>query len=222
MTRSESVLFDPEKVAELRKMVAHGEGQHLEFKRKASYPDKIVRELIAFANTGGGTLLIGVDDDKTIPGVKFPDEESLVIHAELRNHCRPGLAFHEAVIPISEKRFVLQWHIPKSEKRPHYYVDQGERVSFVRQSDQSIKASREMSEIMRRSKSLKGTRFTYGDAEQKIIHFLASEPSISLLQFSKLTGLNRYLASRKLVRMVLANVLKITPTEKGDLFSRVQ
>ncbi|MEJ0056359.1 MAG: ATP-binding protein [Bacteroidota bacterium] len=221
MVRSESIPYDAAKVKELQKLVSQGEGQHLEFKRKASHPDKIVRELIAFANTGGGTLLIGVDDDKSIPGVKFPEEESVVIHSELKKHCRPGLAFHETVIPISENRFVLHWRIPKSEKRPHFYVTDKERFSFVRQNDQSIKASREMTEIIRRSKSLNGTRLVYGEAEQKIIHFLGGQPVISLQEFSQLTGLNRYMASRKIVRLVLANVLKITPTDKGDLFSRV-
>ncbi|NOT74558.1 MAG: ATP-binding protein [Cyclobacteriaceae bacterium] len=221
MLRSESITYDQTKVNELRKLVSQGEGQYLEFKRKASYPDKIVRELIAFANTGGGILLIGVDDNKTIPGVKFPEEESIVIHDELRKNCRPGIAFHETVIPVSENRYVLQWKIPKSEKRPHFYVSNGEKSSYVRQNDQSIKASREMSEIIRRSKSSTGTKLVYGEAEQKIIHFLAGQSTISLKEVSQLTGLNRYMASRKIVRLVLANVLKITPTDKGDTFSRV-
>ena len=221
MVRAESIRYEADQVHKLRKLVSQGEGQHIEFKRKASYPYKIVRELIAFANSEGGTLLIGVDDDKSIPGVKYPDEESIVIHDELKKHCRPGLEFHESVIAISEKRFVLQWHIPKSEKRPHFYIIDGERISFVRQSDQSIKASKEMSEIIRRRKSLKGTRFIYGEAEQKLIHFLGTQPTISLSEFSNLTGLSRHLASRKIIRLVLSNVLKIKASDKGDLFSRV-
>ncbi|CAN5513918.1 hypothetical protein BH10BAC4_BH10BAC4_11300 [soil metagenome] len=222
MVRSESIAFDQGKVNGLRKLVDQGEGQYLEFKRKASYPEKIVRELIAFANSSGGVLLIGVDDDRSIPGVKFPEEESIVIHTELKNHCRPGLAFHEEIIPISENRYVLKWHIPKSDKRPHFYVTNGDRMSFVRQNDQSIKASKEMCEILRRNKSKNGTKLVYGEAEQKIIHFLGSQTAISLEDFSKLTGLNRFMASRKLVRMVLANVLKIKATDKGDLFSRAE
>ena len=221
MRRAESVSYDQDQVNELRKLVSRGEGQCLEFKRKAAYPDKIVRELIAFANSEGGTLLVGVDDDKEIYGIKFPDEESLVIHNELKKHCRPGIEFHETVIPVSNKRFVLQWRIPRSSKRPHFYVAEGNKISFVRQNDQSIKASREMSEIIRRSKSHKGARFTYGEAEQKVIHFLGLQPTINLQEFTKLTGLNHYLASRKLIRLVLASVLKITATEKGDLYSRV-
>ena len=73
MNRSESILFDPDKLTELRKLISKGEGLHLEFKRKALHPDKILRELIAFANSGGGILLVGVDDDKSIPGLKFPE-----------------------------------------------------------------------------------------------------------------------------------------------------
>lgn len=64
---------------ELKKLASEGEGIQLEFKLKATYPEKIVRELIAFANTEGGTLLIGVDDDGSIPGVKYPEEEAHVV-----------------------------------------------------------------------------------------------------------------------------------------------
>ena len=44
-------LVDPAEVRALTALVAKGEGLHLEFKRKAAYPDKIVKEMIAFANT---------------------------------------------------------------------------------------------------------------------------------------------------------------------------
>ncbi len=79
---------------ELKKLVSEGEGIQLEFKRKASYPEKIVRELIAFANTEGGTLLIGVDDDGSVPGVKYPEEEAhVVVEVVLRFAMREAGAF---------------------------------------------------------------------------------------------------------------------------------
>ena len=48
---------------EVKELAVKGEGLQIEFKKKAAYPEKIVREVIALANTQGGTLLIGVDDD---------------------------------------------------------------------------------------------------------------------------------------------------------------
>lgn len=220
MSRSEHLAFDGGKLNDLRKLVARGEGRHLEFKRKASFPDKIVRELIAFANTGGGTLLVGIDDDGSIPGVKFPEEEVLVIQQELNRSCRPMLAFEYHNVRINENKYVLQIDVALSPKRPHSVVTKEEKASFVREKDQSIRASREMVEVIRRMKSLKGMKVPYGEAEQKIIHFLDTQPTISLKEFSKLTGLNRFMASRKIVRLVLANILRITPSEKGDVFTR--
>jgi ATP-dependent DNA helicase RecG len=38
------------------------EGKTLEFKRDLSSPEGVLRTLVAFANTAGGTVLIGVED----------------------------------------------------------------------------------------------------------------------------------------------------------------
>ncbi len=222
MNPSESLTVDINQLKELRKLVSEGEGTRLEFKRKASHPDKIVKEIIAFANTQGGTLLIGVSDDQTIPGVSYPDEEWHVIRKALKHYCRPGLFIESVFIPLSEKKYVVWLTIPKSEKRPHRFVVKEQPAEcYIRFEDKSMKASAEMQEIIRRAKQKKDIQFTYGDEEQKLMHYLASNPTITVGQFQKLVHLNHFKASRKLVTLVLANVLKIAPTEKGDLYSRV-
>lgn len=221
MSRLEHPVVDSQQLRELRKLVSRGEGQHLEFKRKATFPDKIVRELIAFANTDGGTLLIGVDDDGSIPGVKFPEEELLVIQQELAKNCRPTLPVDARFVRLNEKRFVVWLDVLRSPRRPHYIPSEEKRLSYVREKDESLTASREMVEVIRRLKTLEGMRFAYGEAEQKLIRHLADHPGITLKEFARLTGLGRFAASRKLVRLVLANVLRITPTGKEDIYSRV-
>lgn len=222
MKISEAASTNPYDLRELKKLALEGEGLHLEFKRKSSYPEKIVRELIAFANTEGGTLLIGVDDDGSIPGVKYPDEEGHVICEAIKKYCKPTLIYKESFIPISENKFVVRFDIPPSSKRPHYLVmDKATRYSFVREKDMSIKASLEMEEIVRRSKNKRDIRFAFGDAEKKLMEHLHEHHSINLPAYQKLSGLNRFKARRKLIILVLANVLKITATEKGDLYSRV-
>lgn len=222
MKTSEAVNVNHAGVRELKKIVAEGEGLQLEFKRKAAYPEKIVRELIAFANTEGGTLLIGVDDDGTIPGVKYPEEEEHVISEALKKYCRPALLYKESIIAISEKKYVVRFDIPPSLKRPHYLVlDKETKLSFVREKDMSIKASSEMEEIVRRSKHKRDIRFSFGDAEKQLMEYLLEHRTITLPAYQKLSGLNRFKARRKLILLVLANVLKITASEKGDLYSRV-
>jgi predicted HTH transcriptional regulator len=207
---------------ELKKLVAEGEGLQLEFKRKAAHPEKIVRELIAFANTEGGTLLIGVDDNKSIPGIKHPEEEAHVVRESLSKFCRPLLAYNESSISIPDNRFVVRFDVGPSSKRPHFLVLGKEpRSTFVRVKDMSIKASPEMEEIVRRSKKGNDIRFTFGEEEKKLMEFLDKQPMITLTEYRNFSGLNRFQASRKLILLVLANVLKIVASEKGDLYSRV-
>ncbi|MEK6782679.1 MAG: ATP-binding protein [Bacteroidota bacterium] len=217
----EQLLVNRAQVQELKKLVSRGEGPYLEFKRKATQPDKIAHELIAFANTGGGTMLIGVDDDKSIPGVKYPEEESHLVNDTLEKQCRPKLKFSEKTIRISEKHFVLQLDVPKSERPPHYFIINSDRKEvYVRVDDKCMKASREMRQVIRRSHAKNGVRFTYGEKEDLLIKYLDQTPTITLEEFKKMTSLNRSNASKKLVLLVLGHVLKITPTEKGDLYSR--
>jgi predicted HTH transcriptional regulator len=84
-----------------------------------------------------------------------------------------------------------------------------------------MKASREMTEIVKRGKEGKNVQFTYGDKESALMKFLERNGKITLPEFEVLTGLNNREAADKLVTLVLANVLKITPTDKGDFYSRL-
>ena len=52
----------------LRLLSLH-EGKTLEFKRDLSSPKPVLRTLVAFANTAGGTLIIGKADDGVVIGV---------------------------------------------------------------------------------------------------------------------------------------------------------
>src|SRR6187551_3739284 len=109
----EFLAYNPQQVQQLRKLVAAGEGSTLEFKRKATYPEKIVREMIAFANTKGGILLLGIGDDGTIPGLKHPEEEVHVMNQALRK-VKPALQYVETFIPIGNARTVIQYEIIES------------------------------------------------------------------------------------------------------------
>jgi hypothetical protein len=210
--------FNLRQVQDLKKLVAQGEGTLLEFKRKAAYPDKIVREMIAFANSHGGVLLLGVGDDKTLPGLKFPEDESLAVQHAL-DKCRPKLPVRETYIPIGNGRTIIRYDIAESDRKPHYIVVGEQKECYVRVNDQSIKASREMREIVKRARARKDIRFTYGEHEKFLMQYLDTNPTITLKRFIELSGLKKFYASKKLVLLVLADVLRITPHEKGDLYS---
>jgi hypothetical protein len=215
----ESFVYNPQQVQQLRKLVAAGEGSTLEFKRKATYPEKIVREMIAFANTKGGILLLGIGDDGTVPGLKHPEEEVHVMNLALKK-VKPALHYIQTFIPIGNSRTVIQYEIIESEEKPHYFVNgEASKESFVRVEDKSIKASREVKEIIRREQEKKDIKFWYAEHEKFLMEYLDKNTSITLAEFVTLSGLKKFYASKKLVILVLADVLRITPNEKGDIFT---
>jgi len=125
MKLQESFAYNPQQVRQLRNLVADGESATLEFKRKASYPEKIVREMIAFANTAGGVLLVGIGDDRSIPGLKYPEGESHVIMEALKK-VRPSLPMLETFIPLGSSRTVLRYEVLESKKKPHFLISENQ------------------------------------------------------------------------------------------------
>ncbi len=66
--------------------------------------------------------------------------------------------------------------------------------------------------------SKENIRFTYGEKERALMRYLESHPAITVDEFSKTANIPRQIASRTLVLLVLANVLKIRPNELQDYF----
>lgn len=219
MKHSEGETINAEKVKALKELIRKGEGLELEFKRKVAFPEKIICEMMAFANTKGGKLLIGVSDDGTIPGVKFPEEEHFVIQQALAQYCRPTLKFNTTLIAVSPGKYIIQYTIRPGKRKLYTYVTPASREVYVRHEDKTVQASAEMKQIIRRYSPKRNIKFRYGEHEGLLMKYLEHHPHISLDHYRALTGLNRYRASRNLVTLVLANVLDITPTEKGDRYS---
>lgn len=233
---------------EIRTLVGQGEGENIEFKRKVAHPDKIVREIVAFANTSGGHLLIGVDDDGSIPGIKFAEEEIFALERAIERWCRPKIEYHYQVIPLNQKRAVVHYVIQESTHKPHLVLsgaqsssdngishtpNQGQSPSkvagiqkqkmrkgtaYVRHQDKSLQASAEVWQILKQGRRARDIQFSYGEKERLLMQHLEQHQKITLREFSSVAKLPRRIASRTLVRLVLASVLKVIPKEKEDVF----
>jgi len=53
----------------IQALIKQGENAQVEFKSASIRPESAAREMVAFANTLGGSLLIGVEDDGTVTGI---------------------------------------------------------------------------------------------------------------------------------------------------------
>src|ERR1041384_767907 len=100
-------------------LIAEGEGLRIEFKRHFSSPEKIAKEMIAFANTRGGTILFGVDDDGTVVGVQSEKSELAEIEHTSQFLCEPPVDIRCDVIPWSGSKDVIAVTVFPSANKPH-------------------------------------------------------------------------------------------------------
>ncbi len=207
-------------LSELRKLVRQGEHSQLEFKRKAHHPDKIAREMVAFTNSGGGVLLIGVGDDGRIYGSKTPMEDEYVLSSFISKHIFPSLPYSIARISISSSRKVLLFNIKESKQKPHYLIEQGgKRMAYIRSKDMSVRATYEMKQFLRFQHREKGVSIAFGEVERNLLVLLEDLPHITLNETRRLLKLSRKKASSLLILLLRAGLLKIKPSKDGDYFS---
>lgn len=206
----------------IRQWIAKGEDERLEFKLKANHPEKIIRELVAFANTEGGYLIVGVSDDRKIIGVKYPDEARYQIDKAVEKFCWPVLKIKYFTLTTPDNRKLLVYQVPKSRKLPHFVVDAGgSRKAYFRVGENSIQASPELCAILKRSADPDSTAFTYGEAEHLLMQILDREPTVTVDSFARKARISRRKAADILVLMVLAKVIRIHPSDSGDKFSMI-
>jgi len=110
-----------------------GEGKKVEFKRDLSSPEPIIKTLIAFANSAGGTLLIGVDDEtRDVLGVQNPLKEEERLANWIADRIQPKL-IPEIEICAWRSTQLIRVHVFPSSLRPHWLKRIGrDRGTFVR------------------------------------------------------------------------------------------
>lgn len=210
------------KFTDLKNLIKTGENTFLEFKRMVPSPEKIAREMAAMANTKGGTLLIGVDDDKTIIGVESYYEQHFLLDEAASYLCEPPIVYQDEVMPFN-KRDVVIVKIKEADVKPVMVEhSDGKKRGYVRVNDKSVTASREMLKVLANRTSDRGVTFEFGPNEQKLFRFLNEYERITVKEFSDLVNIGTRRASRILVNLVSAGILHLFTNEKSDYYTLVR
>ena len=209
------------KANRIKELIAQGEGMHLDFKFEISDAAKIARSLVAFANTDGGTLLVGVKDNGKIAGVRS-EEEFYMIENAAQRYCKPPLDFSTKEWTLEGKK-VLEVNIRKSDRLPHKAPDKlGHFKAYIRRADENLLANGVQMKIWNKQKSRTNIQFAYRDEEKLLLELLKSHSSISLSHFMKRSGLSRYRAENMLANFILLGLAQMNSTPEGIRFSAAE
>lgn len=203
---------------DVKNLAQTGEGTYLEFKRTIPSAYKIAREIAAFANTKGGTLLIGVDDDKSLVGVLGYQEEEYMLDKATNEFCYPTVEITIEVVHFGE-RDLLVIKVPEAADKPIFVKRNKEEAVFMREEDKNKVASKELIEIIQKKNSNEGVTFEYGPNEQKLFRYLNEYGEITVEKFAQLVDIPRAQASGTLVNLVTADVLNLFRKDNIDYFT---
>jgi len=200
-------------VSYIRKLIEQGEHQQLDFKFCITDARKIARTLVAFSNTDGGKLLLGIKDNGAVVGVKS-EEEFYMVEAAAQMYSRPPIQFKTYKWEVNGKT-VLEITVPKSDKRPRYAQNKdGKWLVYIRVNDQNLLANNVLLKVWQRKKRKKGVYVKYTDKEKFLLEYLQKNSTITLSKFYRTAQISKQQAEKILVNFVVLNIIEIVFTEK--------
>lgn len=120
------------------------ESPTIEFKRELT--DAVKREIIAFANTQGGELYIGVEDDGTIIGLENADNTLEAVSSMLHDSIQPDILVHTYLsVEVIEDKEIVKVAVSLGTRRPYHLKNKGMKPSgvFIRYGTSVTNASEE-------------------------------------------------------------------------------
>ena len=142
-------------LAELTPRLEKGEDLHTEFKAWPIAPDDLAPSIAAFANTDGGQVILGADNQGQVVGIdeKEVDRATRLVDNVAFSNCEPPVTVIQETIRDEKGRVVIVVNVPQGDQRP-YRTNRG--VYYVRTTSGRRQASRE--ELLRLFQSFLLTR----------------------------------------------------------------
>lgn len=191
----------------ITKLIQQGEHQTQDFKYCISDSRKIARSLVAFANTNGGRLLIGVKDNGRIAGVRS-EEEYYMVESAAKMYSNPPIDFITKQHTI-EGKTVLEVIVEPSNEKPHFARDdEGKWWAYFRKDDENRLANKIMIEVWKRQKSADGILINFSDDEKTLLDYLEANEKISVSKYSRIAHLSYRKAEEIIINFRSLNILK--------------
>jgi len=196
----------------INKLISKGENQQLDFKHSITDSKKIARSLVAFANTDGGKLLVGVKDNGAIAGVR-DDEEFYMVQAAAQLYCKPPMNFDSKIWEINGKT-VLEITIAKSENSIYSAPNkEGKWMVYIRVNDQNFTANSILLKVWEKKKSKRGVLIRYTEVEKLLFDYLLENKTITFSKFKKMAKISKSKAEKILINLIVLDLVDIIFTE---------
>jgi predicted HTH transcriptional regulator len=205
----------------LQGRIRAGEHTRQDFKFRIDDQRKIARTLCAFANTEGGSLLIGVKDNGKVAGCD-PQEEFHMIEGAATMFCFPPVKI-ESKIWQEDFRLVLEISIPLNNPPIHKANDeQGKRRAYIRVGDQTVVANKITEGVWREKVRIGARPLAFEKAQLELLEIIRNQELTSLSKLYRHSTLSMKEIDRLLVQLICWDVLNEIYTSEGFRYALVK
>ncbi len=199
-------------------LIAEGEGDMLDYKKEITSVHKIAKTIASFANHKGGKILVGVNDNKTISGIRS-EEEKFMLQQAAETYCYPAVELKYKEWHCGKKT-VLEVIIDEGMLKPYYAVDEnGKRWVYIRIKDQTVLASKVWVDVLKKNNNDNPILIRYTSKEKELLQYLTTHQQITLKQYCNLLNISRWRAIRILSNLISVGVLKAVKNNNEEYYT---
>ena len=200
-------------MSELLKKIAEGEGVSLDFKFRVDDQKKIARTLAAYANTEGGSLLIGVKDNGKVAGAD-PEEEYYMVEGAASMYCRPAVPI-ESKVWKEGHHLVLEIIVCKSDLRHKAVTEEGNWKTYYRIDDNTAKGNKILDKVwFYQREGVKRSR-SFSEDEMDLLAFIRTNELVSISKIYKASKMKMNQTDNFIAALLHWEVLSMVFSDDG-------
>ncbi len=209
----------------IRDLIRKGENGQIEFKKTISSLHKIAKTISSMANSHGGTLLIGVNDQGLVVGASV-DEELYMLEQATVWYIKPAIRLQIEESTDEHENTILVVKIPNSDQKPHACLNADNNWAFfIRSQDKCVQASdlviKALRALLPDSEEEAQNEITEPPTPNQLMlqDYLGKRKRITLPEYAKLINVSKRRAYRILIELVRDGKLYEHTYEKAVFYT---
>lgn len=202
----------------IREIISKGENKTVEFKLRLPSLYKLAKEIASFANTDGGLIIAGVDDESNIVGVESR-RHTIAGFRNATHLIEPIPKIDISSLKIDSVRIVV-CRVFKGNNKPYKVTsDKGRVYTYVRIGPRIMPISeRSSSKLMEEDTLKKGLHI--GPIQKAFLHEIERTKGITIKHLALKHNISTRRAIRLITPLVKAGFLRQQSTSRGVIYIR--
>ncbi|MFT6983902.1 MAG: putative HTH transcriptional regulator [Crocinitomicaceae bacterium] len=173
----------------IKQLITRGQNVSLEFISHIENQLAITRTVVAFANTNGGKVIVGINEKNKIVGVE-PTEELKLLKELISNDCMPAVPFESKVIEDG-RHLLLEIDIPKSNSKHKAKGEDGEMKFYHRIKDTTLVGNRVIINLWKLQDESTPKPIDLDDNLKAIFEFIEEHKPVTVSKIFRFFALNK-------------------------------